>query len=90
MVRRLQRIKEIEASGEDTLAFIFESDDPDARARHEERGRAWQREQRVERSKTLTQALEKIQGIRDEAELGATTERRASYEKWDQYIQEFR
>jgi TIR domain len=90
LTNRLQRLKEIEASGEDTLAFIFPTDDPVEIKERVERGREWQRNQRAERSNVLKQAQEKIKGIRDEVEQGATPERLANYEKWEQYIQALR
>jgi hypothetical protein len=87
LTKRLQRLKEIEASGEDTLCFIFDRDDPAARADQEARAREWQRNQRAERSTLLERASEKIRAIRDEVEQGATPERLAGYEAWGRYIQ---
>jgi len=90
LTKRLQRLKEIEESGEDTLCFIFESDDPVAQAAHETRAREWQRNERVERSSVLKRASEKIRAIREEVEQGATREALGKYEEWDRYIQAHR
>jgi len=87
LTKQLQRLKEIEASGEDTLCFIFDRDDPAAQADHEARAREWQRNQRAERSTLLERSSEKIRAIRDEVEQGATPERLARYEQWGRYIQ---
>ena len=86
LTTRLQRLKEIEASGKDTLCFISNSDDPVARADQEARARKWQQDLRAERSSVLARATGKIKAILDEVELGATPEALAKYGEWSRYI----
>jgi len=86
LTERLNRAKEAEISGEDTLCFIFDSDDPTARAEQEARAREWQRNARMERSQVLELASEKIRTIRNEVEQDATPEALAKYKEWRRYI----
>ncbi len=87
LTTRLQRLKEIEASGEDTLCFIFNTDDPAAQADQEARARKWQQGLRAERSSVLARATGKIKAILDDVQMGATPEALAKYEEWSRYIQ---
>jgi len=92
VIERLQaNLAEVERrssllSVEESVAFIFDTDNPEAIENQKQKAYAWARKNRSDRSQALGEIRRKIDAIQQEVFSGAGSADRQTYERWYEYL----